>query len=58
MWRKKVHVAGMLLDDETWAREGLMDEAVAAGYYMPGGTPELAYDALKKETGVTVNVRL
>ncbi len=41
---------GLLLDVTTWAREGLMDAAVAAGYYRDGGTPEMAYQALKKET--------
>jgi uncharacterized lipoprotein YddW (UPF0748 family) len=41
---------GLLLDVNTWAREGLMDAAVAAGYYRDGGTPEMAYQALRKET--------
>jgi len=37
------NLQGLLLDVETWAREGLMDAAVPAGYYAPhsGGTPEL-----------------
>lgn len=41
---------GMLLDMRTWAREGLIDAAVPAGYYRPGGTPEKAYQSLKDET--------
>jgi hypothetical protein len=41
---------GLLLDVQTWAREGLMDAAVAAGYYRPGGSLEAAFDALKAET--------
>jgi len=47
------NLQGLLLDVETWAREGLMDAAVPAGYYAPhsGGTPELAYEHLKKQTG-------
>ena len=28
---------GLLLDVSTWADEGLMDSAIAAGYYRPGG---------------------
>jgi len=50
------NLRGLLLDVKTWAREGLMDSAVAAGYYRDGGTPELAYRALQKETGDTVDV--
>jgi len=50
------NLRGMLLDVATWAREGLMDSAVAAGYYMDGGTPERAYNALKAETGGLVDV--
>ena len=47
---------GLLLDVNTWAREGLIDAAVAAGYYRDGGTPELAYRALQQETGGKVDV--
>jgi hypothetical protein len=50
------NLRGLLLDVNTWAREGLMDAAVAAGYYRDGGTPELAYRALKKETESKVDV--
>jgi hypothetical protein len=47
---------GLLLDVATWARERLMDAAVAAGYYRDGGTPARAYEALKKETGGNIDV--
>ena len=50
------NLRGMLLDVATWAREGLMDAAVAAGYYMNGGTPERAYRALQEETAAKVDV--
>ena len=50
------NLRGLLLDVTTWAREGLMDAAVAAGYYRDGGTPEMAYRALKKETEGKVDV--
>ena len=33
-----------------------MDAAVAAGYYRDGGTPEMAYQALKKELEGRVDV--
>jgi hypothetical protein len=46
---------GLLLDVATWAKEGLMDSAVAAGYYRDGGTPEMAYNALRDETGGKVD---
>ena len=42
---------GLLLDVSTWAKEGLMDAAVAAGYYRDGGTATMAYRALRDETG-------
>ncbi|MCP4643522.1 MAG: family 10 glycosylhydrolase [bacterium] len=44
------NLRGMLLDVRTWAREGLVDSVVAAGYYMNGGNSELAYKALEEET--------
>lgn len=44
------NLRGLLLDVRTWAREGLMDAAVAAGYYRPGGNAEAAYHALRAET--------
>ncbi|HOD48598.1 MAG TPA: family 10 glycosylhydrolase [Candidatus Hydrogenedentes bacterium] len=52
------NLRGMLLDVETWAREGLIDAAVAAGYYLEGGSAELAYKALQAETGNKVDVWL
>jgi hypothetical protein len=52
------NLRGMLLDMNTWAREGLIDEAVAGGHYLEGGTPEKAHEALKKETEGKVNVWL
>ncbi|MEP6663648.1 MAG: hypothetical protein ABJC04_08280, partial [Verrucomicrobiota bacterium] len=50
------NLRGLFLDVTTWAREGLMDSAVAAGYYRAGGNAELAYQALKKETEGKVEV--
>jgi hypothetical protein len=50
------NLRGLLLDARAWAREGLMDSAVAAGYYRPGGSPEAAYRALRDETEQRVDV--
>lgn len=50
------NLRGLLLDVSTWAREGLMDSAVAAGYYRDGGTAEMAYRALQTETGGAVDL--
>ncbi|MBN1345660.1 MAG: family 10 glycosylhydrolase [Phycisphaerae bacterium] len=47
----KDNLYGLLLDTRAWADEGLIDEIVAAGYYRSGGNAELAYQAMKKETG-------
>jgi hypothetical protein len=44
------NLRGLLLDVAAWAREGLMDAAVAAGYYRDGGSSETACAALKNET--------
>jgi uncharacterized lipoprotein YddW (UPF0748 family) len=54
------NLRGMLLDVETWANEGLIDAAVPAGYYAAnsGGTPELAYEYLRKLTGGQVAIWL
>ncbi len=41
---------GILCDVRTWAREGIVDEMVAAGYYTNGGTPESGYRDLEEET--------
>ena len=50
------NLRGLLLDVNTWAHEGLLDSVVAAGYYRDGGTPELAYRALQKETAGRLDV--
>jgi hypothetical protein len=50
------NLRGLLLDVETWAQEGLMDEVVAAGYYRDGGTPEKAWRSLKEDTAGKVDV--
>jgi len=62
-WHYRGHVdridgnlRGLLLDVKTWADEGLIDAALAAGYYRDGGTPEMAWKALKDETGGKVDV--
>ena len=49
---------GLLLDTATWAREGLIDEIVAAGYYAEGGTPEKAFAQMKGEVGDRGNIWL
>ncbi len=45
------NLRGLLVDLGTWSREGLIDAAVAAGYYRPGGSPESAFAALREEAG-------
>jgi hypothetical protein len=47
---------GLLLDVSTWANEGLMNAAIAAGYYRAGGDATKAWQALKKETHDKVDV--
>ena len=47
---------GLLLDVAQWARDGLIDDIVAAGYFTAGGTPEKAYAYLKKEVGDTCRI--
>jgi len=47
---------GLLLDVQTWAREGLIDAAVPAGYYMRGGDVEKAYQSLRDETEGKVDI--
>ena len=44
------NLRGLLLDIPTWANEGLIDSAVAAGYYRAGGDATKAYQALAAET--------
>lgn len=50
------NLRGLLLDVGAWAKEGLIDAAVPAGYYRAGGTPEKAYRALVDETAGQVDV--
>jgi len=50
------NLRGLLLDVRTWAREGLIDSAVAAGYYLPGGDAVSAAQALREETESKVDV--
>jgi len=52
------NLRGLLLDVTTWAKEGLMDSAVAAGYYRDGGDAEKAWHALRQDTGAKVDVWL
>jgi hypothetical protein len=52
------NLRGLLLEVTTWAREGLIDAAVAAGYYLAGGDAEKAYRALVEETQGKVAVWL
>ena len=52
----KGNLPGLLLDVPTWAREGLVDSVVGAGYYRDGGNAELAWQALRKETESRVEV--
>jgi uncharacterized lipoprotein YddW (UPF0748 family) len=44
------NLRGPLLDVAAWAKEGLMDSAIAAGYYRAGGDATKAYQALAAET--------
>jgi len=41
---------GLLCDIKTWSKENLMDDVIAAGYYIKGGNALLACEYLKKET--------
>lgn len=50
------NLRGLLLDVEAWAKEGLIDAAIPAGYYRDGGTPARAYQALRRETEGKVDV--
>jgi hypothetical protein len=52
------NLRGLLLDTATWAREGLMDAAVAAGYYRDGGDARQAYEWLRAETQGLLDVWL
>jgi hypothetical protein len=44
------NLRGLLLDVRTWANEALIDAAIPAGYYRPGGDAAKAYQALAAET--------
>ena len=50
------NLRGLLLDVATWAKEGLMDAAIAAGYYRPGGNATKAFQALRTETSGKVDL--
>jgi hypothetical protein len=50
------NLRGLLLDVTTWTNEGLMDSAIAAGYYRPGGDATKAFEALQKETDGKVDL--
>lgn len=43
------NLRGLLLDVPTWAKEGLMDYAVATGYYRAGGDASKAFQELREE---------
>ena len=47
---------GLLLDVKTWAKDGLVDSLIPAGYYRDGGNSEMAFRALQKETENKVDV--
>jgi hypothetical protein len=50
------NLRGLLLDVAAWAREGLVDAVIPAGYYRDGSNAELAWEALRKETSGKVDV--
>lgn len=52
------NLRGLLLDTKTWAREGLVDTVIAAGYYLEEGAQEKAYQWLQDETEGRVDVAL
>lgn len=52
------NLRGLLLDVPVWANEGLIDSAVAAGYYRDGGDSQKAWHALRGETQGKVDVWL
>jgi len=43
------NLRGLLLDVRTWAKERLIDAAIPAGYYRPGGDATNAFQALADE---------
>jgi uncharacterized lipoprotein YddW (UPF0748 family) len=50
------NLGGLLLDVATWADEKLVDAAIAAGYYRPGGDATKAFQELAEETGRKVEL--
>jgi hypothetical protein len=50
------NLRGLLLDVTTWADEGLVDAAIAAGYYRAGGNAAKAFEALRAETNGKVDL--
>lgn len=50
------NLRGLLLDVNAWAKEGLIDSVVGAGYYRDGENAEMACRALQKETENKVDV--
>ena len=50
------NLRGLLLDVGAWAKEGLIDAAIPAGYYRAGGSPANAYRALAEETAGKVDL--
>ena len=50
------NLRGLFLDVTTWANEGLMDAAIPAGYYRPGGNATKAFEALRAETNGKVDL--
>ena len=47
---------GLLVDTPTWAREGLIDAAVPAGYFQGGGSTEEAVKALQTATDGKIEI--
>jgi hypothetical protein len=50
------NLRGLALDVATWADEGLIDSAIAAGYYRDGGDASKAFQALRDETNNKVDI--
>lgn len=50
------NLKGLLIDVATWAKEGLVDAASAAGYFKGGGSTKEAYRALREETSGKIDV--
>ena len=50
------NLRGLLLDVATWANEGLMDAAIPAGYYRPGGESAQAWSVTRSRHGDSADV--